>query len=69
VGLLVVGLTNIISGSALSGLVLSFMRSEPQSGSTPGRRNFPSGDGFKAQAFPGARRCTRRPSAEDLATH
>lgn len=32
VALLVVGLTNIISGSALSGLVLSFMRPEPQSG-------------------------------------
>jgi hypothetical protein len=32
VALLVVGLTNIISGSALSGLVLSFMRSEPPSG-------------------------------------
>lgn len=31
VALLVVGLTNIISGSALSGLVLSFMRSESQS--------------------------------------
>lgn len=30
VALLVVGLTNIISGSALSGLVLSFMRSEGQ---------------------------------------
>jgi hypothetical protein len=34
VGLLVVGLTNIISGSALSGLVLSFMRSESQTGAT-----------------------------------
>lgn len=32
VALLIVGLTNIISGSALSGLVLSFMRSEPQGG-------------------------------------
>lgn len=31
VGLLVVGLTNIISGSALSGLVLSFMRTESDS--------------------------------------
>ena len=30
VGLLVVGLTNIISGSTLSGLVLSFMRPESQ---------------------------------------
>ena len=34
VALLVVGLTNIISGSALSGLVLSFMRPESQSTST-----------------------------------
>ena len=34
VALLVVGLTNIISGSALSGLVLSFMRPESQTGST-----------------------------------
>jgi len=34
VALLIVGLTNIISGSALSGLVLSFMRSESQAGST-----------------------------------
>lgn len=33
VALLIVGLTNIISGSALSGLVLSFMRPESQSGS------------------------------------
>jgi len=32
VALLVVGVTNIISGSALSGLVLSFMRSEPPNG-------------------------------------
>jgi hypothetical protein len=32
VGLLVVGLTNIISGSALSGLVLGFMRPESRSG-------------------------------------
>lgn len=31
VALLVVGITNIISGSALSGLVLSFMRPEPSS--------------------------------------
>lgn len=34
VALLIVGLTNIISGSALSGLVLSFMRPESQTGST-----------------------------------
>lgn len=34
VALLVLGLTNIISGSALSGLVLSFMRPEAQTGST-----------------------------------
>jgi hypothetical protein len=34
VALLVVGLTNIISGSALSGLVLGFMRPESQTGST-----------------------------------
>jgi hypothetical protein len=34
IALLVVGLTNIISGSALSGLVLSFMRTEPQTGAT-----------------------------------
>jgi hypothetical protein len=34
VALLVLGLTNIISGSALSGLVLSFMRPESQTGST-----------------------------------
>jgi hypothetical protein len=34
VALLVVGLTNTISGSALSGLVLSFMRPESQTGST-----------------------------------
>jgi hypothetical protein len=34
VALLLVGLTNIISGSALSGLVLSFMRSESQSSTT-----------------------------------
>ena len=34
VGLLIVGLTNIISGSTLSGLVLSFMRPESQTGST-----------------------------------
>lgn len=34
VALLVVGVTNIISGSALSGLVLSFMRPESRSGST-----------------------------------
>lgn len=34
VALLIVGLTNIISGSALSGLVLSFMRPESQAGST-----------------------------------
>jgi hypothetical protein len=33
VALLIVGLTNIISGSALSGLVLSFMRPEPQNAS------------------------------------
>jgi len=32
VALLVVGLTNIISGSALSGLVLSFMRSDEEAG-------------------------------------
>jgi len=32
VALLAMGLTNIISGSALSGLVLSFMRSESQTG-------------------------------------
>jgi hypothetical protein len=32
VALLIVGLTNIISGSALSGIVLSFMRQQPQSG-------------------------------------
>lgn len=31
VSLLVVGITNIISGSTLSGMVLSFMRPEPQS--------------------------------------
>jgi len=29
-----VGLTNIISGSALSGLVLAFMRSESRTGAT-----------------------------------
>jgi hypothetical protein len=34
VALLIVGLTNIISGSALSGLVLSFMRSEGQTPSS-----------------------------------
>ena len=34
VALLIVGLTNIISGSALSGLVLSFMRQEPSHGSS-----------------------------------
>jgi hypothetical protein len=34
VALLIVGLTNIISGSALSGLVLSFMRNEPRTGAT-----------------------------------
>ena len=34
IALLVVGLTNIISGSALSGLVLGFMRPESQTGST-----------------------------------
>ena len=34
VGLLVLGLTNIISGSALSGLVLSFMRPESQTSAT-----------------------------------
>ncbi len=34
VALLIVGLTNIISGSALSGLVLSFMRSESQTPSS-----------------------------------
>src|SRR6185437_11173983 len=34
VALLVVGVTNIISGSALGGLVLSFMRPESRSGST-----------------------------------
>jgi hypothetical protein len=34
VALLVVGLTNIISGSALSSLVLGFMRSESQTGAT-----------------------------------
>ena len=34
VALLIVGLTNIISGSTLSGLVLSFMRPESQTGST-----------------------------------
>ena len=34
VALLVLGVTNIISGSARSGLVLSFMRPESQSGST-----------------------------------
>jgi len=34
VALLVVGLTNIISGSALSGLVLGFMRSESHTGAT-----------------------------------
>jgi hypothetical protein len=34
VALLVVGLTNIISGSALSGLVLAFMRSESHTGAT-----------------------------------
>jgi hypothetical protein len=34
VALLLVGLTNIISGSALSGLVLSFMRPEPETGAT-----------------------------------
>lgn len=34
VSLLVVGVTNIISGSTLSGMVLSFMRPEPQSSST-----------------------------------
>lgn len=34
VGLLIVGLTNIISGSALSGLVLSFMRPESRTAST-----------------------------------
>jgi hypothetical protein len=34
VSLLIVGLTNIISGSALSGLVLSFMRSDSQSVTT-----------------------------------
>jgi hypothetical protein len=37
VALLVVGLTNIISGSALSGLVLSFMRPESQTGSPVAR--------------------------------
>jgi hypothetical protein len=37
VALLVVGLTNIISGSALSGLVLSFMRPEAQTGSAMAR--------------------------------
>ena len=37
VGLLVVGLTNIISGSALSGLVLSFMRSQSQTGGSVSR--------------------------------
>ena len=37
VALLVVGLTNIISGSALSGLVLSFMRSESQTGGSVSR--------------------------------
>lgn len=31
VALLVVGVTNIVSGSALSGMVMSFMREEPQS--------------------------------------
>jgi hypothetical protein len=34
VALLIVGLTNIISGSALSGMVLSFMRPESQSSAT-----------------------------------
>jgi hypothetical protein len=34
VGLLLVGLTNIISGSALSGIVLGFMRPESQDAST-----------------------------------
>lgn len=34
VALLIVGLTNIISGSALSGLVVSFMRTEPRTGAT-----------------------------------
>src|SRR6185437_2528842 len=34
VALLILGLTNIISGSALSGLVLSFMRPESQTGAT-----------------------------------
>jgi hypothetical protein len=34
VALLIVGLTNIISGSALSGLVLSFMRAESQTSAT-----------------------------------
>ncbi|MGH8318374.1 MAG: hypothetical protein ACREUL_10390 [Steroidobacteraceae bacterium] len=36
VALLIVGLTNIISGSALSGIVLSFMRPESQSGAASG---------------------------------
>jgi hypothetical protein len=37
VALLIVGLTNIISGSALSGLVLSFMRAESRGASTAAR--------------------------------